>query len=75
MYCGVLYVRGERDADWIWKPSHHIPYLYSLAGAASKSQERIREVAKDNYNSSVNGLSGVRSLSSAPLRPVPRCSD
>ncbi|PIL36322.1 hypothetical protein GSI_00010 [Ganoderma sinense ZZ0214-1] len=40
------------------EPSHHIPYLYSLADAASKSQERIREVAKDNYNNSVNGLSG-----------------
>ena len=31
-----------------------------LAGAASKSQERIREIAKANYNTSVNGLSGVR---------------
>ncbi|TFK88274.1 glycoside hydrolase family 92 protein [Polyporus arcularius HHB13444] len=40
------------------EPSHHIPYLYSLAGAASKSQERIRQVAKANYNNSVNGLSG-----------------
>ncbi|KAI1790667.1 glycoside hydrolase family 92 protein [Ganoderma leucocontextum] len=40
------------------EPSHHIPYLYSLAGAASKSQERIREIAKGNYNNSVNGLSG-----------------
>ncbi|KAI0333360.1 glycoside hydrolase family 92 protein [Cubamyces sp. BRFM 1775] len=40
------------------EPSHHIPYLYSLAGAASKSQERIREIAKDYYNNSVNGLSG-----------------
>lgn len=40
------------------EPSHHIPYLYSLAGAPSKSQERIREVAQSNYNSSVNGLSG-----------------
>ncbi|KAI0637472.1 glycoside hydrolase family 92 protein [Trametes polyzona] len=40
------------------EPSHHIPYLYSLAGAASKSQERIRQIAKSNYNSSVNGLSG-----------------
>ncbi|KAI0820667.1 glycoside hydrolase family 92 protein [Trametes gibbosa] len=40
------------------EPSHHIPYLYSLAGAASKSQERIREIAKANYNNSVNGLSG-----------------
>ncbi|KAI0365463.1 glycoside hydrolase family 92 protein [Pilatotrama ljubarskyi] len=40
------------------EPSHHIPYFYSLAGAASKSQERIREIAKANYNTSVNGLSG-----------------
>ncbi|KAH9918567.1 glycoside hydrolase family 92 protein [Epithele typhae] len=40
------------------EPSHHIPYFYSLAGAASKSQSRIREIAKDNYNASVNGLSG-----------------
>ena len=42
------------------QPSHHIPYFYSLAGAASKSQERIREIAQINYNNSVNGLSGVR---------------
>ncbi|KAG1836241.1 glycoside hydrolase family 92 protein [Suillus subalutaceus] len=40
------------------EPSHHIPYLYSLAGAASKSQSRIRQVADLNYNASVNGLSG-----------------
>ncbi|KAH8101481.1 glycoside hydrolase family 92 protein [Cristinia sonorae] len=40
------------------EPSHHIPYLYSLAGAASKAQERIREVTDINYNATVNGLSG-----------------
>ncbi|OCH93281.1 glycoside hydrolase family 92 protein [Obba rivulosa] len=40
------------------EPSHHIPYLYSLAGAASKTQERVRQVAESNYNSSINGLSG-----------------
>jgi predicted alpha-1,2-mannosidase len=40
------------------EPSHHIPYLYSLAGAASKSQSRIRHIAESNYNASVNGLSG-----------------
>ncbi|KAH9843627.1 glycoside hydrolase family 92 protein [Rhodofomes roseus] len=40
------------------EPSHHIPYLYALAGAASKGQERIREVAAANYNSTVDGLSG-----------------
>ncbi|EPQ59845.1 glycoside hydrolase family 92 protein [Gloeophyllum trabeum ATCC 11539] len=40
------------------EPSHHIPYLYALAGAASKSQERIRSIAQEYYNSSVNGLAG-----------------
>ncbi|KAF8834840.1 hypothetical protein BDN67DRAFT_975745 [Paxillus ammoniavirescens] len=40
------------------EPSHHIPYLYTLANAASKSQTRIRQIAESNYNSSVNGLSG-----------------
>ncbi|TCD66218.1 hypothetical protein EIP91_001665, partial [Steccherinum ochraceum] len=40
------------------EPSHHIPYLYSLAGAASKTQERVREVTKINYNATANGLSG-----------------
>ncbi|EIM85302.1 uncharacterized protein STEHIDRAFT_60062 [Stereum hirsutum FP-91666 SS1] len=40
------------------EPSHHIPYLYALAGAASKGQERIREVTKANYNNSVVGLTG-----------------
>jgi len=40
------------------EPSHHIPYLYSLADAASKGQERIRQIALANYNSTVNGLSG-----------------
>ncbi|EJF58543.1 hypothetical protein DICSQDRAFT_149044 [Dichomitus squalens LYAD-421 SS1] len=40
------------------EPSHHIPYLYSLAGAASKSQARIRQVAQANYNNTVDGLSG-----------------
>ncbi|KIJ59754.1 glycoside hydrolase family 92 protein [Hydnomerulius pinastri MD-312] len=40
------------------EPSHHIPYLYSMANAASKSQARIRQIAESNYNSSINGLSG-----------------
>ncbi|OBZ65464.1 hypothetical protein A0H81_14551 [Grifola frondosa] len=40
------------------EPSHHIPYLYALAGAASKTQERVREIAKGNHNNSVDGLSG-----------------
>ncbi|KAF9235374.1 glycoside hydrolase family 92 protein [Melanogaster broomeanus] len=40
------------------EPSHHIPYLYSLANAASKSQVRVRQVAETNYNSTLSGLSG-----------------
>ncbi|KAF8707237.1 hypothetical protein AX14_013672 [Amanita brunnescens Koide BX004] len=40
------------------EPSHHIPYLYALAGAAYKTQERVREIAINNYNNTVNGLSG-----------------
>ncbi|KAG6829155.1 hypothetical protein H0H87_012493 [Tephrocybe sp. NHM501043] len=40
------------------EPSHHIPYLYALAGAASKTQERVREIAQVNYNNTPPGLSG-----------------
>ncbi|EDR07263.1 glycoside hydrolase family 92 protein [Laccaria bicolor S238N-H82] len=40
------------------EPSHHIPYLYAMAGAAYKTQERVREIAKENYNNSPTGLSG-----------------
>ncbi|KAG6832064.1 hypothetical protein H0H92_005486 [Tricholoma furcatifolium] len=40
------------------EPSHHIPYLYSLAGAAYKTQERVREIAEANYNNTPIGLSG-----------------
>ncbi|KAF7983020.1 hypothetical protein HWV62_24658 [Athelia sp. TMB] len=40
------------------EPSHHIPYMYSMAGAASRSQQRIREIAQGNYNSTSRGLSG-----------------
>ncbi|KAG6887028.1 hypothetical protein C0995_002298 [Termitomyces sp. Mi166 len=40
------------------EPSHHIPYLYALAGAAYKTQLRVREIAQMNYNNTPNGLSG-----------------
>ncbi|KAF9567664.1 glycoside hydrolase family 92 protein [Agrocybe pediades] len=40
------------------EPSHHIPYLYSLAGAAFKTQEKVREIALANYNNTPTGLSG-----------------
>ncbi|KAI5115924.1 hypothetical protein M0805_004036 [Coniferiporia weirii] len=40
------------------EPSHHIPYLYSMAGAASKTQERVRGIAEMEYNDTVDGLAG-----------------
>ncbi|KAL5534025.1 hypothetical protein ACEPAG_485 [Sanghuangporus baumii] len=40
------------------EPSHHIPYLYSLAGAASKTQQRVRDIAREDYNDTVDGLVG-----------------
>ncbi|KAG9309751.1 glycoside hydrolase family 92 protein [Chiua virens] len=40
------------------EPSHHIPYLYALAGAASKSQTRVRQIATSDYNATISGLSG-----------------
>ena len=60
MSLGLPEPPGTRDLiDSDTQPSHHIPYLYALADAASKTQERVREIAKINYNASVNGLSGV----------------
>ncbi|KAF9480738.1 hypothetical protein BDN70DRAFT_893891 [Pholiota conissans] len=41
------------------EPSHHIPYLYAMAGAAYKTQEKVREIAIANYNNTPTGLSGV----------------
>ncbi|KAF8240930.1 hypothetical protein L208DRAFT_1420325 [Tricholoma matsutake] len=40
------------------KPSHHIPYLYALAGAAYKTQEHVCEIPQENYNNTPTGLSG-----------------
>ncbi|KAJ3492674.1 hypothetical protein NLJ89_g11184 [Agrocybe chaxingu] len=40
------------------EPSHHIPYLYALAGAAFKTQEKVREIALANYDNTPTGLSG-----------------
>ncbi|GLB33162.1 putative glycosyl hydrolase family 92 [Lyophyllum shimeji] len=40
------------------EPSHHIPYLYAMAGAAHKTQEKVREIAQANYNNTPIGLSG-----------------
>ena len=53
----------ERLIAQFLKPSHHIPYLYALAGAAYKTQERVREIAQANYDNTPIGLSGVSALS------------
>ncbi|KAI3613612.1 hypothetical protein WG66_006172 [Moniliophthora roreri] len=44
--------------DFRNEPSHHTPYLYTLAGAPEKSAHWIREMARKNYNNTPNGLSG-----------------
>ncbi|KIK68724.1 glycoside hydrolase family 92 protein [Collybiopsis luxurians FD-317 M1] len=49
------------DGGWVDftnEPAHHTPYLYALAGAASYTQERVREMAQINYNNTPDGLSG-----------------
>ncbi|WVQ77907.1 hypothetical protein IAR50_007613 [Cryptococcus sp. DSM 104548] len=40
------------------EPSHHIPYLYSLASAPSKSQYWLHSLASSEYNHTASGLSG-----------------
>jgi len=40
------------------EPSHHIAYLYNWAGAAWKTQERIRMILKMQYKSAPDGLGG-----------------
>ncbi|TFK70503.1 glycoside hydrolase family 92 protein [Pluteus cervinus] len=48
---------GEHN-DHTNEPSHHIPYLYALAGAPWKTQEKVREIAESDYNNTATGLSG-----------------
>ncbi|KZS94221.1 glycoside hydrolase family 92 protein [Sistotremastrum niveocremeum HHB9708] len=48
----------EGHNDHTNEPSHHIPYLYSFAGAAFKAQERIRQIARTDYNDTASGLAG-----------------
>jgi len=40
------------------EPSHHIPYMYASVGAASKTQERVRQIVRTLYNTSPDGLCG-----------------
>ncbi|MDL2282194.1 GH92 family glycosyl hydrolase, partial [Parabacteroides sp. OttesenSCG-928-G06] len=40
------------------EPSHHVAYLYTLAGKASKTQEMIRRIVRTQYNNHPAGLCG-----------------
>ena len=40
------------------EPSHHIIYLYALAGEADKTADLVREVCRSQYKDGPDGLSG-----------------
>jgi putative alpha-1,2-mannosidase len=40
------------------EPSHHIAYLYALAGYAWKTQERVRQITRAMYHNTPEGLCG-----------------
>ncbi|OCF43056.1 hypothetical protein I317_03150 [Kwoniella heveanensis CBS 569] len=40
------------------EPSHHIPYLYTLAGAPHKTHEWVRRIGESDYNHTAGGMSG-----------------
>ena len=40
------------------EPSHHVAYLYTLAGQPWKTHELIHKIIKTQYNNGVDGLCG-----------------
>jgi len=40
------------------EPSHHVSYLYTLAGKPWKTQKLVREICKTKYQDKINGLCG-----------------
>ncbi len=40
------------------EPSHHVAYLYNLTGSAWKTQERIRDIIRHQYQNGEAGLGG-----------------
>jgi len=40
------------------EPSHHVAYLYALAGEPAKTQERVNEIKTTLYNDTPDGLCG-----------------
>jgi predicted alpha-1,2-mannosidase len=51
LFAGGYYDHGN-------EPSHHIAYLYDNAGAAWKTQQRVRSVLETQYADSTSGLTG-----------------
>jgi predicted alpha-1,2-mannosidase len=40
------------------EPSHHYGYLYDFSGEPWKTQQRVREIARDYYRNEPNGIAG-----------------
>jgi predicted alpha-1,2-mannosidase len=60
-------IKGEVPADMTGlvgmyahgnEPSHHVAYLYNYAGAAYKTQDRVRDLLDHQYDNQPDGLSG-----------------
>ena len=48
----------EGHNDQSNEPSHHIPYLYSLLGEASKTQRLVRQISHDAFSDLPDGYAG-----------------
>jgi predicted alpha-1,2-mannosidase len=49
------------DGDYNWhsnEPSHHVGYLYDFGGQPWKTQQKVREIAGDEYANHPSGLDG-----------------
>lgn len=51
LFANNLYDHGN-------EPSHHIAYLYALAGAPEKTQQHVREILDTQYHDGPAGLAG-----------------
>ena len=40
------------------EPCHHVAYLYNFAGAAHKTQKRVRSLMEEQYNNQPDGMAG-----------------
>ncbi|SPO21972.1 uncharacterized protein UTRI_10066 [Ustilago trichophora] len=49
---------GEGHNDQSNEPSHHIPYLYSLLGEASKTQRLVRDISHEAFSDQPDGYAG-----------------